>query len=127
MSAGNSSLGLGGYDAVSYFAEGRPRVGKFDYKAPYQGRTFCFFTQENMEKFKKKPENFAPQFGGNCAFACGLMGSSKVGNPQNWKIVAGKLYLFSNPVVAKIWEFLPFLIERGHSNFRARPVIAGGR
>lgn len=117
MAERESTLGLGGFDAVSYFLEGRPRVGKFDHKLNHGGLTYCFFNQENLDKFKKNPEQYLPQFGGHCAFAAGVYGGKKKGDPQCWKIVEGKLYLNSNPVVGAIWQALPFLRGRGHSNY----------
>lgn len=85
-----STLGLGGYDAVSYFSEGRPRPGNFEFKTSWQGMTYCFFSKDNLDKFVKNPESFLPQFGGNCAFACGLFGGKRPGSPQIWKIVDGQ-------------------------------------
>jgi len=120
VSERQSTLGLGGYDAVSYFLEGRPRPGSFEFKTSWQGMTYCFFTKDNLDKFVKKPESFLPQFGGNCAFACGLFGGKRPGSPQIWKIVDGKLYFNSGYFTSKLWEFMPFLIGRGQSYYQSQ-------
>jgi YHS domain-containing protein len=111
-----SSLGLEGFDAVSYFVNGKPRPGKFEYKAQHDGLTYCFCSQENLDKFNKSPGQFLPQFGGKCAFAYALGGSS-AGSAKTWKIVGGKLYLTANHFVGKIWEWMPAMIGRGHSRY----------
>lgn len=115
-----STLGLGGYDPVSYFREGRPRPGNYDYKTKHDGLTYCFFNQENLNQFLKKPDSFTPQFGSHCAFSMGLFGGRRPGDPQIWKIVDGKLYLTAGYFTSKIWEFMPFLISRGHANYTSR-------
>ena len=120
MAEKQSSLGLSGYDPISYFENGKPRLGKFDYKTNVNGVIYCFTCQRNLDRFLKRPTDFIPQFGGNCAFSCGLLGKLKPGSHLSWKIVDGKLYLNSNAIVGKIWEFLPSLIERGHDNYRAK-------
>ena len=119
MAQNSNHLALDGYDPVTYFMNGKPRLGKFDYKTQWKGQTFCFTNQQNLDRFNKTPQSFAPQFGGHCAFACGLFGQNKPGSPKHFKIVDGKLYIHGGPIVGKLWEFLPMLIARGHSIYKA--------
>ena len=48
--------------------------------------------EPSMEKFKKTPQKYAPQFGGFCAWAVGNGYTAKI-DPTAWKIVDKKLYL----------------------------------
>lgn len=113
-----STLGLGGMDALSFFESSKPRRGTFDYKAEVGGMTYCFSSQSNLDRFVRRPEAFLPQFGGHCAFYCGLMGRMVPGDARAWRIVNGKLYLASGPNVAWLWDKLPMLVGRGHDNYR---------
>jgi hypothetical protein len=50
----------------------------------------------NKEYFSKNPSKYEPQFGGWCAFAMGDSGEKVEINPETFKIIDGKLYLFYN-------------------------------
>ena len=47
-------------------------------------------------KFKKNPTKYLPQYGAWCAYAMGDNGDKVSVNPETYKIVDGKLYLFYN-------------------------------
>jgi YHS domain-containing protein len=98
-----SSTAVGGYDPVAYFTEGRPVEGRRDITLVWKGATWRFATKENREAFKAKPEAYAPQYGGHCAWAVSE-GYTAKGDPQYWKIVGGKLYLNYNAKVQGDWE-----------------------
>ncbi|KJD35324.1 hypothetical protein PW52_11715 [Tamlana sedimentorum] len=84
-----------GYDVVSYF-KGTPVEGKKDLTTTYSGAKFKFSTTENLQKFKKDPERYIPQYGGYCAYAIAEKGE-KIGiDPETYQIKDGKLYLFYN-------------------------------
>jgi len=89
------SLALEGYDPVSYFS-GKPREGKSDIKYSYNGVTYWFYSQDNLNKFKTSPEKYEPAYGGWCAYAMGDSGEKVKVDPETFKIVNGKLYLFYN-------------------------------
>ena len=91
----NSMLAVEGYDVVSYF-QGKPQRGQKGLSYTYKGVTYRFTTPENLELFKSNPQRFEPQYGGWCAYAMGLDGSKVKIDPQTYKIVDGKLYLFYN-------------------------------
>ncbi len=81
-----------GTDPVAYFTEGKPVAGSKDYTAEYQGVTWLFSSAENRDKFEKDPARYAPQYGGWCA--TGVSFGVKIPiQPEQWKIVDGKLYL----------------------------------
>jgi hypothetical protein len=58
--------------------------------------TYNFSIPVNREYFLKNPLKYEPQFGGWCAYAMGDSGEKVEINPQTFKIVDGKLYLFYN-------------------------------
>lgn len=90
-----NKLALEGYDPVSYF-DGKPLEGKSDIIHVDKGITYRFSTQANLVKFKANPEKYEPAFGGWCAYAMGENGEKVKVDPETYKIVEGKLYLFYN-------------------------------
>jgi YHS domain-containing protein len=90
-----SSLAIQGYDPVSYFLT-KPVEGNAAIAYKYNGVTYHFNSQQNLDLFKKVPSKFEPQYGGWCAYAMGAKGEKVEIDPQTYKIVNGKLYLFYN-------------------------------
>lgn len=90
-----SKLAIEGYDPVSYF-DGKPLEGKSDLIHADRGIVYRFFTQANLAKFKANPEKYQPAYGGWCAYAMGETGEKVKVDPETYKIVEGKLYLFYN-------------------------------
>lgn len=88
-------LALDGYDAVSYFS-GDPVKGKKSFSYTWQGVTYHFANAANLERFKKAPADYEPQYGGWCAYAMGNTGEKVEVDPETYKILNGKLYLFYN-------------------------------
>jgi YHS domain-containing protein len=86
---------LEGYDAVSYF-EGKPLKGSDDHIYDYKGIRYQFASISNVNKFKSNPEKYEPAYGGWCAYAMGETGEKVKVDPETYKIVNGKLYLFYN-------------------------------
>jgi YHS domain-containing protein len=86
---------LEGYDPVSYFG-GKPLEGKEDIKLAYHGVAYHFASQDNLNQFKTNPEKYEPAYGGWCAYAMGETGEKVKIDPETYKIVDGKLYLFYN-------------------------------
>jgi YHS domain-containing protein len=89
-------LGIQGYDPVAYYKQGKAVKGKKDLTATYEGVIYNFSIPVNREYFLKNPLKYEPQFGGWCAYAMGDSGEKVEINPQTFKIVDGKLYLFYN-------------------------------
>ena len=85
-----------GYDPVSYFANGRPMKGRKEYAYSFQGILYRFSSQRNLNTFNKDPSKYEPQYGGWCAYAMGNDGSKVDVNPETFKIIDGRLYLFYN-------------------------------
>lgn len=89
-------IALQGYDPVAYFKQGKAVKGKKEITATYEGVTYNFSMPVNKEYFLKNPSKYEPQFGGWCAYAMGDSGEKVEINPDTFKIIDGKLYLFYN-------------------------------
>ena len=84
---------LFGYDVVSYFTEGAPRLGSAAIKSDYKGVTFRFASAADKALFDAAPEKYIPQFGGYCSNGI-VYAVPWGGGPDTWKIIDGKLYIF---------------------------------
>jgi YHS domain-containing protein len=87
-------IAIQGYDPVAYFSQGKAVKGKKELAVAAEGVTYYFSTAENKELFKKDFKKYEPQYGGWCAYAMGATGEKVEIDPEKFKIVAGKLYLF---------------------------------
>lgn len=94
---------VGGYDPVGYFTDGKSVQGRGDITHQWKGAIWRFSSEKNRDLFKANPENYAPQYGGYCAWAVS-QGYTAKGEPAQWSIVGGKLYLNYNASVKKTWE-----------------------
>lgn len=89
------SLAIEGYDPVSYF-QGNPLEGKSNISSKFKGITYYFASNANKTKFEKDPVAYEPQYGGWCAYAIGDSGEKVKIDPETYKIIDNKLYLFYN-------------------------------
>lgn len=87
-------IALREFDPVSYF-KGKPAKGDPKIHYAYKGIEYNFVSTENMEEFKKAPTKYEPAYGGWCAYSMATRKQVKV-DPLTYKIINGKLYLFSN-------------------------------
>lgn len=88
-------IALEGYDPVSYY-DNKPIEGKAEIKFSHRGVTYLFSSAGNLNKFKTSPEKYEPAYGGWCAYAMGETGEKVKVDPETFKILDGKLYLFYN-------------------------------
>ncbi len=88
-------IAIKGYDPVSYFTSDEPLEGKENLTFEYEGATYQFATQQNLDTFKADPAKYAPAYGGWCAYAVGNGYTADV-DPETYKILNGKLLLFYN-------------------------------
>ncbi|HVU94452.1 MAG TPA: YHS domain-containing (seleno)protein [Puia sp.] len=91
-----SGLAIGGYDPVAYFTAGKAIDGKKDISLQYEGATYRFATIADRDAFKADPGKYEPQYGGWCAYAMGANGEKVEVDPETFKIVDGKLFLYYN-------------------------------
>ena len=81
--------------------------------------TFRFSSAANLAKFKASPAAYAPQYGGYCAWAV-ANGYTAKGDPKQWRIVNGKLYLNYNAEIQSRWvKDIPGFIRKGDANWPA--------
>jgi hypothetical protein len=69
-----------------------------DARAPWH-----FASAENRQAFAETPRDYAPQFGGFCAYAASFGQFADV-DPNAWTIVDGKLYLNYSLRVRDTWR-----------------------
>jgi YHS domain-containing protein len=95
LSDTNVRLVLQGYDPVAYFTDGQPTPGKPEFETVFDGARYRFASAANMNRFNEDPDRYAPQFAGACTH--GLSKGVKVAaDPNLWRIVDGKLYVFAS-------------------------------
>ncbi len=113
------SVAIEGTDPVAYFKEGRVREGSKQFSHKWKGANWRFSNAANRDAFAASPEEYAPQFGGYCAWAVSQGYTAKI-DPEAWKIVGGKLYLnYSKGVQAKWAQDIPGNIAKGEKNWPA--------
>jgi YHS domain-containing protein len=90
----SNSEALSGYDPVSYF-EGTPQKGNADLTLEQAGVVYRFASEKNRAVFQANPQRYEPAYGGWCAYA--MLDGDKVGiDPETYKLIDGRLYLFYN-------------------------------
>jgi YHS domain-containing protein len=91
----DNGLAIEGYDPVSYF-KGKPQKGNASFSIMQNGATYRFANAADMNAFKQNPAMYMPMYGGWCAYAMGAKGEKVEVDPETYKIVGGRLYLFYN-------------------------------
>ena len=100
---GDGWAAISGYDPVAYFTMGKPVEGSQEFTHEWLGVTWRFASAEHRDLFAAAPVKYAPQYGGYCSSA--VSGGSTAGaDPNAWRIVDGKLYLFYGEGTALRWE-----------------------
>ena len=87
-------VAIQGYDPVAYFTQKKAVKGKTSIATTYEGVIYNFSSQAHKDLFLKNPSAYEPQYGGWCAYAMGAKGEKVDVDPETFKIVNGKLYLF---------------------------------
>ncbi|MGF1926199.1 MAG: YHS domain-containing (seleno)protein, partial [Bacteroidia bacterium] len=91
-----TALAIDGYDPVAYFVSKKAIEGKKELSLTAEGITYYFSSVQNRDLFKANPSKYEPQFGGWCAYAMGENGEKVAIDPETFKVLNGKLYLFYN-------------------------------
>jgi YHS domain-containing protein len=84
---------LRGADVVAYFTDGKYLPGNPAIKSSHEGVVFHFASAEHKAAFDQAPQKYLPQFGGYCANGI-TYGIPWGGDPDTWKLIDGKLYIF---------------------------------
>jgi YHS domain-containing protein len=109
-------FGAGGYDVVSFFSN-TPTDGKDEFTSEWKGAKWRFSSAANLQAFVAAPEQYAPQYGGYCAYAVSK-GYTAKGIPEAWTVHDGKLYLNYSKAVRATWaEDIPGNIAAANSNW----------
>jgi YHS domain-containing protein len=91
-----NKIANGGYDMVAYFTDNAAVKGTPQYVTEYKGVKYQFANAEHLNQFNTAPEKYLPVCDGYCAWGVAKKGKRVPVNPQTYKIVDGKLYLFFN-------------------------------
>jgi YHS domain-containing protein len=89
-------VAIQGYDPVAYFLQKKAVKGKSNLATTFEGVIYYFSSQANKDTFLKNPASYEPQYGGWCAYAMGSADEKVEIDPETFKIVDGKLYVFYN-------------------------------
>lgn len=92
----DNGVAIQGYDPVAYFTQNKAVEGKKELAVIHQGILYYFSSTANKEAFRAAPSRYEPEYGGWCAYAMGKNGEKVSVDPETFKIVNGKLYLFYN-------------------------------
>jgi YHS domain-containing protein len=112
-----SDQAVSGFDTVAYFREGKPVEGSEKFSTEYKGAQWLFKNQANLDAFLLAPDSYAPQYGGYCAWAVAHDNTAK-GEPDQWHITNGKLYLNYNAEIRGKWlKDKEALIKTADSNW----------
>lgn len=111
-------VSLKGHDPVSYFTEGRPVKGQAGLHHDFDGARYVFASTKNRERFAASPERYTPQFSGLCTTGMAL-GVKAEADPSIFKIVDGKLYVFSSTGAREKVDKDPSLLAKAQQNSRS--------
>jgi YHS domain-containing protein len=111
-------VSLKGHDPVAYFTEGRPVKGSAGINYDFDEARYLFSSQKNRERFASSPERYTPQFGGLCTTGL-AMGMKAESDPSVFKIIDGKLYVFSSTQAREKVEKDPSLLAKSQQNWQA--------
>ncbi|MGB7247841.1 MAG: YHS domain-containing (seleno)protein [Phormidesmis sp.] len=110
-------VAIGGADPVAYFTQAAFVPGSADYIYEWQGVSWQFATAENRDLFANDPKQYAPQYGGYCAWAAAQNALAAI-DPNAWSVIDGKLYLNANKRIQVRWlEDVPGNIDKANSNW----------
>lgn len=93
---------LAGHDAVAYFTQGKPVLGKAIITAVHNDAIYRFSSEENRDMFVSNPDKYAPAYGGFCAYGA-TFGKKFEINGKAFEIVDGVLYVNKDENVYKAW------------------------
>ena len=91
-----NKIANGGYDFVSYFSDNAAVKGKKEFTKEINGVKYLFASSEHRDIFASDPLKYLPVCNGYCAWGVAEKGKKVPVNPETFKIIDGKLYLFFN-------------------------------
>src|SRR5262245_33305876 len=64
VSVDAENVAIQGYDTVAYFSDGKAIKGSPDFEFEWLGARWRFASAAHRDLFSKRPESYAPRFGG---------------------------------------------------------------
>ena len=112
-------LALDGVDAVVLIQQGKEVIGKPEFAVKRGTFEYQFTSAETKAAFEREPSKYEIQMNGSCA----RMGPGVGGNPSDYAVVDGKIYIFGSDdchkkFVAAPAKFLPR---------EAPPMVSGAK
>lgn len=102
LTAAGAPLALRGVDPVAFIETSNRSLGQAKFASVYQKVTYYFSSEENKAKFEKSPTQYLPQNGGFCTFGVSV-GKKFDGDPNYASVMNGKLYVFLNEQIYKMF------------------------
>ena len=110
-------VAIDGYDAVAYHVDGVSIKGDASKSFRWNDVEWHFSTDVNKSLFMTNPDQYAPQYGGYCAYAVSK-GATAPTDPDAWTVFEEKLYLNFSTDVRSIWQQdKPGNIEKANANW----------
>lgn len=110
-------VAIAGADPVAYFTDGAYVPGSNEFTHEWSGAIWYFANAEHRDMFTSNPEQYAPQYGGFCAWAVSQGNTAPI-DPEAWKIVDGKLYLNYDEKIQTKWaKDIPGNIAKADANW----------
>lgn len=112
-----AGVAIKGYDPVAYFTNHKPMPGDTAHVYVWQNVRWLFASADHRDLFIENPTDYAPQFGGYCAWAASRKYTADT-DPRAWTIDNGKLYLNYNKRIQRRWsKEQAENIKKGHANW----------
>lgn len=112
-----NDVAIRGTDPVAYFTQNKAVIGSKEFSYDWKGATWHFSSAEYRDLFAANPEQYAPQYGGYCAWAVSEGYTAPI-DPEAWSIVDGKLYLNYDKKIQQRWnEDVPGNIAKADQNW----------
>ncbi len=109
-------LALEGYDVVNYF-RGTAVKGSREWEATHRGVTYRFTSERNQHLFQADAERYLPAYGGWCAYAMARSGSRVAVDPEAFRAVDGRVFLFSGNALKKWKKKEESLLRKADANW----------
>ncbi|MFK8139395.1 MAG: YHS domain-containing (seleno)protein [Bdellovibrionales bacterium] len=112
---------IDGYDPVSYLKSNTAKKGKKEISIEHRKLKIYFSSEENKKLFVSEPEKYSIAYGGYCAYAMAKSGDLVSVDPETFKVINGKVYLFYNAFfidTLKKWNKLDESVQLKQANSR---------
>lgn len=103
LTAVGKPLGLHGIDPVAFLDIGNRIEGTAKFTAVHDGVAYYFSSEANMDTFKRNAAKYTPENGGFCTYGVSV-GKKFDGNPRFAAVRDGKLYVFLNEEIFKLFN-----------------------